>query len=60
MKFTQEFPQYLQQLNLTVYNQKQCQKIWMEENKMNILDSHLCTFTKHGEGACQVSCWLKF
>jgi len=39
----------LQEIELIVYLQKECKDQW------SVIDSHICTLTKEGEGACQVS-----
>ncbi|XP_014215792.1 chymotrypsin-2-like [Copidosoma floridanum] len=46
-----EFPNNLQEISLKVINQKECIKFW--ENMIPIRESHVCTFTKEGEGSCQ-------
>ncbi|XP_078048817.1 chymotrypsin-2-like [Augochlora pura] len=40
-------PDHLQEINLKVISQAQCQK-----SHSNIKNSHICTYTKHGQGAC--------
>ncbi|XP_031847213.1 chymotrypsin-2 [Nomia melanderi] len=40
-------PDNLQEINLQVYSQSKCKK-----THSNLRDTHICTFTKSGEGAC--------
>nr|XP_033323606.1 transmembrane protease serine 9-like [Megalopta genalis] len=40
-------PDNLQEIDLKIYAQAQCKK-----THWNLKDSHICTFTKSGEGAC--------
>jgi len=40
----------LQEIELVVYPQKKC-----EDQQWRVIDSHICTLTKEGEGACHVS-----
>lgn len=43
-------PDKLQKLNLQVYSQLKCKgSFW------NVKDSHICAFSKYGQGACHVS-----
>lgn len=49
-QFGGETPNELQHINLTVIGRNQCKR---EQNK--ITESHICTLTKAGEGACHVS-----
>ncbi|XP_076376429.1 chymotrypsin-2 [Megalopta genalis] len=40
-------PNQLQEIDLKVYSQAQCQRV-----HANLKESHICTFTKYGQGAC--------
>ena len=40
-------PNNLQYINLRIQNLAQCKQV-----HRNVIDSHICTFTKYGEGAC--------
>ncbi|XP_076280811.1 transmembrane protease serine 9 [Lasioglossum baleicum] len=42
-----QVPDKLQEINLKVYSQKQCKR-----THLTLKESHICSFTKSGEGAC--------
>lgn len=43
-------PNSLQEIDLIIYPQQQCKSVHSE-----LINSHICTLTKAGEGACHVS-----
>lgn len=43
-------PNNLQEIELMVFSQKECELM-----NSRVIDSHICTLTKEGEGACHVS-----
>ncbi|XP_070167531.1 chymotrypsin-1-like [Polyergus mexicanus] len=47
LEFSGKVPNKLQKLDLKVYSQTTC-----KSHFKNILDSHICAFSKYGQGAC--------
>ena len=53
MKLDSDFADKLQEINLTIIDQKRCKEM---VKTAEIMDSHICTLnSKIGEGACHVS-----
>ncbi|XP_036150680.1 chymotrypsin-1-like isoform X1 [Monomorium pharaonis] len=45
----ESIPNNLLEIELLVYPQEDCARAWTD---VNVIDSHVCTLTKKGEGAC--------